>query len=127
MFEIEMRFPKQIYSSTAILKSAYGFLDRCYIHIGDGGDAWTVQMKRKDKQMPEELLGLDFENELIAQALRERVFQQTKTIREMLMARAMTSSVIDTGDPLSRIEHERGDVSDDELNAILTSWFEQHE
>ena len=69
----------------------------------------------------------EFENELIAQAVRERVFKQTKSIREMLFARAITSTMIDTENSMQRIQDENNDISEAELDDILKSWFEQHE
>lgn len=122
-----MRISKELYSSTAVLKAAYSFLERCYIHIEDDGSDWVISAKQKDETETSEQLMVELENELIAQAVRERVITQTKSIREVLMARAMSSTLIDTEDSVKRIEAESGNISDAELKSILTSWFDKNE
>lgn len=127
MFDLEKQIPKALYSSTVVLKAAYAFLDRAYVHISDDETEWTLSIKYKESVTSKDIFLMEIENELIAQAVRERVFQQTKTIREMLMARAMTSTVIDTEDPIQKMQAENQDISDEELDSILKSWFERNE
>lgn len=127
MYNLSMRISKELYSSTVVLKAAYSFLERCYIHIEDDGSDWVISAKQKDETETSEQLMVELENELIAQAVRERVITQTKSIREVLMARAMSSTLIDTEDSVKRIEAESGDISDAELKSILTSWFDKNE
>ena len=69
----------------------------------------------------------EFENELISQAVRWNVYQQTHTLRELLMARAMTSTMIDDNDPMERIAGDQADIDENELNSILTNWFDSYE
>ncbi len=126
MFDIKLSVSKELYSSTSVLKAAYTFLGEAYFHISENGSCWDVGIEAKDSSRSS-ALSADFENELIAQAVRERVFQQTKSIREMLVARAITSTMIDTEDTLLRIQEEGQDISEDELDTILKSWFDQHE
>ncbi len=126
MFDIKLSVSKELYSSTSVLKAAYTFLGEAYFHISENGSCWDVGIEAKDSSRSSSL-SADFENELIAQAVRERVFQQTKSIREMLVARAITSTMIDTEDTLLRIQEEGQDISEDELDTILKSWFDQHE
>ena len=66
-------------------------------------------------------------NELISQAVRWNVYQQTHTLRELLMARAMTSTMIDDNDPMERIAGDQADIDENELNSILTNWFDSYE
>lgn len=127
MYNLSKRISKELYSSTVVLKAAYSFLERCYIHIEDVGSDWVISAKLKDETETSEQLMVELENELIAQAVRERVITQTKSIREVLMARAMSSTLIDTEDSVKRIEAESEDISDDELKSILTSWFDKDE
>ena len=126
MFDTMISLSKSLYSSTAVLKAAYSFLDRAYFHVGDNGPCWEVLIKSKSGTDTQQMVS-EFENEIISQAVRERVFNQTKSIREMLIARAITSTMIDTEDTTQRIQVENDDVSDEELDTILKSWFEQHE
>ena len=127
MYNLSKRVSKELYSSTVVLKAAYSFLERCYIHIEDDGSDWVISAKLKDETESPEKVMFELENELIAQAVRERVITQTKSIREILMARAMSSTLIDTEDSVKRIEEESEDISNDELKSILTSWFDKNE
>lgn len=70
------------------------------------------------------LLTLEFENEMLAQAVRYQVYLQTHTIREILMARAMSSTI--TG---SNTELEKDELPDsiENLDSILMDWFEKNE
>lgn len=123
MFEMKTCVTKQIYSSTAALKAAYSFLDRAYIHIADAGEDWEISFEPKTDG--QDTLPAEFENELIAQTVRERVAKGTRTIREMLMARALASSVIDEEDPIARMQAEDDDIPSEEPEDILTSWFDK--
>ncbi len=126
MFDTMIPLSKSLYSSTTVLKAAYSFLDRAYFHVGDNGSSWEVWIKSKSGNDTQQIVS-DYENEIISQAVRERVFNQTKSIREMLIARAITSTMIDTEDTIQRIQVENDGVSDEELETILKSWFDQYE
>ena len=43
------------------------------------------------------------------------------------MARAMTSTMIDDNDPMERIAGDQADIDENELNSILTNWFDSYE
>lgn len=107
------------------MKTAYLFLDRAYLHITENEDTWTVHFSAKGAELPADI-GEEFENALIAQAVRSVVYQKTHHLREMLLARAMTSSVIDAEDPLKKIEADQ-QTDEEELSGILEDWFEKHE
>lgn len=118
---------KGLYLPQVILKAAYAFIKDAYIHIDEGPDTWSVNFSLKnDGGDPSKFIG-EFENELISQAVRWNVYQQTHTIRELLMARAMTSTMIDENDPINRIAEAQADIDQNELDAILTNWFDNHE
>ena len=64
---------------------------------------------------------------MIVQSVRRHVSQQTAHLRELLLARAMASSMILEEDPITYVEPQDSDVSDEALQEILTNWFDQHE
>ena len=103
MYEFHRRLPKSLHPSIAILKAAYMFLERAYVHIEETEDEWIVHLSPKRDT---DFLSEEFENEVIGQTLREQVYQRTKTLREILLARAMTSTMIDRQDSLQRLEKE---------------------
>ena len=61
---------------------------------------------------------------LLAQAVRYQVYLQTHTLREILMARAMSSTIAG-----GNTELEKSELPDsiDNLGSILTDWFEKNE
>lgn len=118
---------KSVYLPQVILKAAYAFLKDAYIHIDETSDAWVLNFTLKSNSCDIENLVDEFENELISQAVRWNVYQQTHTLRELLMARAMTSTMIDEDDPLDRIAEAQADIDQEELDDILTNWFDNHE
>ena len=113
----------ELYPKEAVLKAAYHFIDRCYIHVDVIEDTYVVDLTMK-KDIPDDVTALEFENELLAQTVRYHVYDQTHTIREILMARAMSSTI--TG---SKTEYEKAKLPEniDNLENILTDWFEKNE
>ena len=124
MYEFHRKLPKSIHPPIAILKAAYLFLGRAYVHIEETEDEWMIHLSPK---CDTDCLAAEFENEVIAQTLREQVYQRTKTLREILLARAMTSTMIDRWDSLQQLAYEEADISPQELDDILTDWFEHDE
>ena len=114
-----MKFSKELYSKTALLKAAYNYTDKVYIHL-DADDKYyyvSVMPKSEGIMISEE----EFVNEMLAQSVRHEIFLQTKDIRELLLARAMATSVIME----KNIEEPSGSVNDSfNEDAILRDWFE---
>lgn len=118
---IQMKFSKQLYSKVALIKAAYNFTDVAYIHL-DADEKYfyvSIEQKQPDKKVNKQ----DFINEMLTQSVRHEVYLQTKNIRELLLARAMASSVI-TAESLDEIGSDEGTFSEDE---ILKDWFSENE
>jgi hypothetical protein len=62
-----------------------------------------------------------FMNELLAQSVRHEIYCQTKNIRELMLARAVATSVISKENPVDE-EITTSSFSEDE---ILKDWFEE--
>ena len=86
-------------------------------------DEFIVHLTPK-KDIPDDVTELEFENELLAQTVRYHVYLQTHAIREILMARAMSSTI--TG---SDTEYNKENLPEslDSLENILTDWFAKNE
>lgn len=115
-----MEFDKTLYDKRALIKAAYAFTDRVYIHLAQTQKAWCVSWTPKDgcEPKPEE-----FENELIVQQLRLQLVQDSGEIRKILLGRAMASTLVErpAARPSPAIEtKESGDTED-----ILKGWFER--
>ena len=119
----ELKFKKELYPKEALMKAAYSFIDRCYIHVDFCNEEYVVEMTEKGNA-DLDTIALEFENELLAQTVRFQVYLQTHTIREVLMAIAMSSTIV--GD---NTELEKDALPDniDDLDNILEDWFEKNE
>ena len=118
-----LKYKEKLYPHEAVMKAAYHFIDRSYIHVDTCNDEYVIEITAKgDNDI--DIIALEFENEMLAQAVRYQVYQQTHTIREILMARAMSSTI--TG---SNTELEKEELPDSiaNLDSILKDWFEKNE
>ena len=123
MDHIILKFNCTLYPKEAIMKAAYHFIDRCYVHVDICDGDYVVNMIPKKGCRIDDVSG-EFENELLAQAVRYYVYQQTHTIREILMARAMSSTI--SGGYYESDSEELPEKVDD-LESILMDWFEKNE
>jgi hypothetical protein len=83
-------------------------------------DYYIVSIEPKTENVIDEK---SFENEMLAQTARHEIFQQTKNIREISLARALASSVIEE-DEMVNISDSENDYNVDE---IIKDWFEGNE
>lgn len=113
----QLKFRRELYSRIALIKAAYNFTDSAYIHLDADNEYYYVSIEGKDPTVT--ISENDFLNEMLSQAVRHEIYLQTKTIRELMLARAMATSVVTRDDtPVSDGSHEA--FSEDE---ILKDWF----
>lgn len=112
-------YSSDIYSKEALLKAANAFTDVWYIHLGCEGNVYTVSIRSKEslEEINEERSFCSFENELIAQQTRFIVSSRTKNLREMIVARALSSTMI------TNLPDEVFDGSDAE--DVMKDWFNE--
>lgn len=118
-----LRFKQELYPKEAVMKAAYRFLDRSYIHVDVQQNEYIIEIVDKGHDNSS-VTPYEFENELLAQAVRYQVYNETHTIREILMARAMSSTITGTHTALndSQLNGYENDLDD-----ILTDWFDKNE
>ena len=108
--------PKTIYPKVAVMKAAYQFTETAYIYIQQSEQDYIINITPKlssDKVTEEE-----FKNELLAQAVRYELYQQTKEIRQLIITRALASTIV--GEQKEIIQPNQEFNEDD----ILKDWFE---
>ena len=112
------RFSREIYSKEAFIKTAFAFTDTMYIHLDANETDYLVELTSRTGS-DDNTMYSQFENELIAQETRRVVADRTRNIREMIVARALSSTIIN-----KQIE----DIPEDSFKAdeILTDWFDQN-
>lgn len=119
---MQYRFKKDIYPKIAVLKAAYNYTDKAFVHLDADDMYYYVNLDMKDDNNI--ISEKDFQNELLAQVIRHEVYLQTKNIRELLLARAMaTTVVVKTDNEQTKELFEDTDSEQD----ILKDWFENHD
>lgn len=119
-----LKFSKELYPKVALIKAAYNFTDKAFIHLDADKEYYYVTLEAKPNS--EDITEGDFVNEMLCQSVRHEVYSQTKNIRELLLARAMATSVVLADDSIQEGTMDgQNDEYDDET--ILTDWFENNE
>ena len=123
---MEFRVDKRIYSKQVLLKTAYGFTDKAYLHLSQDDQSWIIQWTNMpDHDVKPEM----FENELLSQQLREELIEKTKDIRTLLLSRAFASSSLeieslDTEQQGDNTIDVSNNEEDENAAAILKGWFD---
>lgn len=119
----QLKYNKELYSKTALIKASYNFTDRAYVHLDADGDYYYVSVRPKAEN--DEIVENEFENEILAQSARHEIYLQTKNIRELMLARAVATSVVaPKNEELEQNDEMEKEFSEDE---ILKDWFEGNE
>ena len=116
---MKFEFDKDLYGKDILLAAAYSFTDKAYIHLDIDENKYVVNITMKDSHR--EIDEKTFCNEMIAQAVRKGISEQTRNIRELILARAFSSTVIN-----ERKEIVSGEVGYSEQD-IIKDWFENYE
>ncbi len=118
---MRLKYNKSMYPKTALLKAAYNFTDKAYLHLDADDDYYYVELEMKDSG--DNLGEKEFSNEMLTQSVRHEVYLQTKNIRELLLARAMATTIVaDTDD--TEYEYTDDNYSEGE---ILRDWFSEND
>ena len=118
------RFSKELYDRNVIVKSAYLFTEKYYIHIDVDQEAYIIEFTSKDGNTADDIDQL-YENELIAEQTRVIVNNKTKNLRELIAARALSSTIVDI--------EQKDDINDGReaqkfsASDILQDWFSDNE
>ena len=114
-------FSKEVYNKDALLKAAYSYTDRAYIHIDVDENNYIVDVNMKDNSENNDIKLDAFQNEILAQMVRQDIRSKTKSIRELILARAFSSTMI------SEVPSYQPEVGNVDIDDILTDWFEKYE
>ena len=124
---MKYKFLKELYNKEALFKAAYNFTDKTYIHIDADDQYYYVNIIKKDADSKDDSEE-GFQNEMIAQMVRQNVMKRTERIRELLLARAFSSTVIENKQYDENDDSETDDLEiSEDINDILKDWFEKYE
>ena len=124
LYDISVSVSRELYDREVVLKTAYIFTEKAYLHIESNEENWIIHMKMKPGM--ETVSPAEFENALISEMVRLSVYRRTHTLRELLMGKALSTSVIEHDNPIREIAGEQ-ETSQEELQDILQDWFEKNE
>lgn len=123
---MRIQYDKEFYSKEALLKAAYHFTDRAYVYLGVEDGSFFVDFTAKGgTQFDKEKLENEFKNELLAQVIHQTVSEETTVLRELLVARALSSTMVDEGISSDAAESPMTEDAQDELDAIAKDWFDE--
>ena len=123
---MRIQYDKEFYSKEALLKTAYHFTDRAYVYLGVEDGSFFVDFTAKGgAQFDKEKLENEFKNELLAQVIHQTVSKETTVLRELLVARALSSTMVDEGISSDVAESPMTEDAQDELDAIAKDWFDE--
>ena len=121
MASSRLKFNKNIYPKIALIKAAYNFTDRAFIHLDSDESFYYVSCESKNPE--DSVCEKEFLNELLVQSVRHEVYVQTKDIRELLMARAMATSVVYNDDE-EKVIIAPDEAKEYQVEDIIRDWFE---
>ena len=127
---MRIQYSKEFYSKEALLKAAYHFTDRAYIYLGVEDNSFFIDFSAKDGIVFDiDKLENEFKNELLAQVIHQTVSKETTALRELLVARALSSTMVDDSAPsdVSTDNETMPAAEQDELNAIAKDWFDENQ
>ena len=114
-------FKKELYPKIALMKAAYSFTDRAYIHLDADDEYYCVTIETKPGAT--EIDQKQFLNEMLTQSVRHMIYKQTRNIRELMLARAMATTVVaetEFG------EEPNGSETSVAEESLLRDWFEEN-
>jgi His-Xaa-Ser system protein HxsD len=99
----------KIYSLEVLFRTCYAFADRCYLFLEPSDDPQNVRVRFASKSSDGALstTAAEFSNELVNQRVRLDIANETRSIRELIVAQAFAEA-----DLLDRSDSEASYVDD---------------
>lgn len=112
----------RLFCSEAVLKTAYLFIDKFFIVPSYKNDhIISISIEAKDRNSID---GIDkaFGNELIAQMVRYNLSKSNKTMKELILGRALYSTCLDEAEP-DKFD-DKNITTDYSIDDIAVNWFD---
>ncbi|MBP3531239.1 MAG: hypothetical protein J6K25_08675 [Thermoguttaceae bacterium] len=108
------------------MKASYRFIDRAYVRLDATSTHYVVELTPKPNAEPFD--EREFLDELLEESARSIVYRRTKNVRELLVARAVGSSLAQIAEPTPESEERKGEADGDleKERLLLKDWFERH-
>ena len=117
-----LKVDDRLFCGEAILKTSYLFIDRYYVsNTYTDEHEVSISIESKDGS---DIINIDkeFSNELIAQMVRYNLSKSNKSMKELILGRALFSTCIDTVEA----EYQSDDLPlmEYSLDDIAVDWFD---
>ena len=119
---LKINLEKDLYSNDTIMRTAYQFIDNYYIFLQKNDDIVVSMIPKEEKEITDRLrvqMEGEFRNELLNQEVRKSIREDTKNIRELILARAMYSTYVEEPEDIQESESEYS------IDDISKDWFEE--
>lgn len=119
-----------IYPLEISMKASYNYIEQVYIFFEkDSEKTYEIEFESKNKKVDLNKIISEFKNELLHEKIRKNISNETKNIREILLARALYGFALENNEVdkknfdlnLKDDNIEKSYVSDEEN--IGKSWF----
>jgi len=117
---LTIKLSKEIYPREAIIKAANNFLNEYHIYLDTDEQYFLVEFSKKVNEPTNNILS-EFKDEVLLQTTRFQIMNDTKNVRELILGRALASTVI--------TDTDSGFVDDSSYQSdeILVDWFEKND
>jgi His-Xaa-Ser system protein HxsD len=95
--EVRISFSLEVYGQAALERAAYWFTERCFVHLAPGPTKGQLEVRLVAKSGEENLKQLagEFGNRALDEQLRQRIADETRPIRELIVAQAFAEAELD--------------------------------
>ena len=121
---IELYLDERIYNLVVIKKALFNYIEDCYYmldHFDENIILVKIYLKDQNTNIDEYIKKLY--NELFNESLRYDIMIQTKSIRELILGRALYTTCIDTDE--NTVDYDNNDKNHD-INEIAVNWFDKN-
>lgn len=116
------QYNSDLYPREVIIKAAYSFTSDYFVHLDYYDEYYLISLTPKNSEEDETDIKNKLDNAIISQLARFTVSSKTSKIRQLIMARAFSSSLIVNKEELP--EYDTKYVASSEK--ILKDWFESY-
>ena len=120
---MKLTINKSLHSRYALLKAAYHFTDEFYILLDQDETSYYIDISSKEGDLPDDIEGI-FSNELLAQSTREAILEKTSSLRELILARAFASTIIDDKTTNEVTDNDSNDDNGEIDKSLFKDWYE---
>lgn len=119
-----------VYPLDVAMKASYNYIEQVYIFFEkDSEKTYEIEFENKNDNIDLNKIISEFKNELLHESIRKNISQETKNIRELILARALYGFALENNDSENdnfKINLENNSLEDsylDDKENIGKSWF----